>query len=283
MFDRNRAFCPSRERDDVPTPTTVIDTPTVVADSASVDGIDTPSTSTARATDDDGITTAPPSEPTSSGLAVVKQPNQAKNDEERVWNARNFKISILNPTTSTSPTPTTSVTKFYRVEEIPASTDTAFERHVKQVQPLLPPPPRQITTLPLALAEPRLIATSAVTLMTEVGERTLMQSPEDSNRVASSAQDVSLVSSPSVHEQSGTSDVLPPKNIQGSSLWAVVHATRVMTSDYGSVGKYVSPQVAELAHVKVTQARDEEVVFREKDNEKLKDAVARNKITSFEV
>ncbi|KIL56971.1 hypothetical protein M378DRAFT_16596 [Amanita muscaria Koide BX008] len=110
-----------------------------------------------------------------------------------------------------------------------------------------------------------------------------MQSPEDSNRVASSAQDVSLVSSPSVHEQSGTSDVLPPKNIQGSSLWAVVHATRVMTSDYGSVGKYVSPQVAELAHVKVTQARDKEVVFREKDNEKLKDAVARNKITSFEV
>ncbi|KIL58997.1 hypothetical protein M378DRAFT_169880 [Amanita muscaria Koide BX008] len=67
------------------------------------------------------VTTAPPSEPTSSGLAVVKQPNQAKNDEERVWNARNFKISILNPTTSTSPTPTTSVT-------VPISTAPTVER-----------------------------------------------------------------------------------------------------------------------------------------------------------
>ncbi|KAM6501585.1 hypothetical protein JOM56_001562 [Amanita muscaria] len=40
--------------DDVPTPATVIDTPTIVADSASVDGIDKPLTSTARITDDVG-------------------------------------------------------------------------------------------------------------------------------------------------------------------------------------------------------------------------------------
>ncbi|KAM6503931.1 hypothetical protein JOM56_000921 [Amanita muscaria] len=36
---------PSRKRDDVPTPTTVIDTLTIVTDSASVDRIDKPSTS----------------------------------------------------------------------------------------------------------------------------------------------------------------------------------------------------------------------------------------------
>ncbi|KIL55530.1 hypothetical protein M378DRAFT_17859 [Amanita muscaria Koide BX008] len=71
--------------------------------------------------------------------------------------------------------------------------------------------------------------------MTDVGEGALTQSPEDSTRVASSAQDASLASSASVHEQVGSSDVPPPKNTQGSSLRAIVHATRVMTSDYGSV------------------------------------------------
>ncbi|KIL59002.1 hypothetical protein M378DRAFT_85653 [Amanita muscaria Koide BX008] len=333
---------PSRERDNVP-PTTVIDTPTVVAQSSSVNGIDKPSTSTARTTDDDGsatlvppkpfnkhkqdksmvadwmgswwaekpLTGAPPSEPTSSGLAVVKQSNQAKRRRTTKSVFGTLGISILNPTISTTPTPTTSSATVppstapaveisstaSTAEEILASTETASihskmsrktsatvasttstTNNDSSVVVLTSPLLRPTFSVPLALAEPRLTATSAVTLMTDVGERTLTQSPEDSNRVASSAQDASLGSSPSVHEQAGSSDVPAPKNIQGSSLRAIVHATRVMTSDYGSVlvdhGKYVSPRVAELAHMLVKQARDEGVVFRQKDNEKLKDAVA---------
>ncbi|KAM6489060.1 hypothetical protein JOM56_015472 [Amanita muscaria] len=53
----------SRERDDVPTRTTVIDTPTIVTDSASVDGTDRPSTSTAQTTDGDVSTTLVPPRP----------------------------------------------------------------------------------------------------------------------------------------------------------------------------------------------------------------------------
>ncbi|KIL56705.1 hypothetical protein M378DRAFT_16837 [Amanita muscaria Koide BX008] len=106
--------------------------------------------------------------------------------------------------------------------------------------------PRRTFSAPLALAEPRLTATSPeVTLMTDVGERT----------------DVSLASSASVHEQVGSSDVPPSKNTQGSSLRAIVHATRVMTSDYGSV--------------LVDYGR------RGKDNEKLKDTKNDNKFRSL--
>ncbi|KIL56294.1 hypothetical protein M378DRAFT_17205 [Amanita muscaria Koide BX008] len=275
MFDRNRAFwcrdkvsvfrspaknihlqSPSRERDDVPTPTTVIDTPTVVADSASVDGIDTPSTSTARATDDDG--SASLQDPLTSTSKINRwwltgwgrgglencvdlrlylqltrthpqsRPNQAKSDErQRTCLGRLESQFLIQP----------------------------FQP--RQRQQLLSPAPKIWLDRPLPYYA-------------------------SSNNVASSAREVSLVSSPSIHEQAGSSDELPPKNIQGSSLRAVVHVTRVMTSDYGSVGKYVSPQVAELAHMLMKQARGEEVVFREKDNEKLKDAITRNKITSFE-
>ncbi|KIL56959.1 hypothetical protein M378DRAFT_16589 [Amanita muscaria Koide BX008] len=94
--------------------------------------------------------------------------------------------------------------------------------------------------------------------MTDVGEGALAQSPEDSTRVASSAPDASLASSASVHEQVGSSDVPSPKNTQGSSLRAIVHATRVMTSDYGSVlvdyGKYVGPQVVVLGMLTSTKS-----------------------------
>ncbi|KAM6503983.1 hypothetical protein JOM56_000926 [Amanita muscaria] len=313
---------PSRERDNVP-PTTVIDTPTIVADSSSVNGADNPSTSTARTKDDDGsatlvppkpfnkhkqdksmvvdwmgswwagkprrsspissidsntssVTAPPPSEPTSSGLAVVKQSNQAKRRRTTKSVFGTLGISILNPTISTTPPPATSVTvppstaPAVETKETPASTDTASvhskmsrktsatvasttstTNNDSSVVVLTSPLLRPTFSVPLALAEPRLTATSA---------------------------DASLGSSPSVHEQAGSSDVPPPKNIQGSSLRAIAHATRVMTSDYGSVlvdhGKYVSPRVAELAHMLVKQARDEGVVFRQKDNEKLKDAVA---------
>ncbi|KIL56708.1 hypothetical protein M378DRAFT_16842 [Amanita muscaria Koide BX008] len=267
------------------------------------------------------VTGAPPSEHTSSSLAVVKQSNQAKRRRTTKSVFGTLGISILNPTISTTPPPTTSVTvppsnctrsrsKFYRIynrgntcvygyrirtfgnvkTSATAASTTSASNNDSSVVVLTSPLLRPTFSVPLALAEPRLTATSAVTLMTDVGERTLTQSPEDSNRVASSAQDASLGSSPSVHEQAGSSDVPPPKNIQGSSLRAIVHATRVMTSDYGSVlvdhGKYVSPRVAELAHMLVKQARDEGAGFREKDNAKLKDAAAltsTKKITSFVV
>ncbi|KIL56713.1 hypothetical protein M378DRAFT_172478, partial [Amanita muscaria Koide BX008] len=66
------------------------------------------------------VTTAPPSEPTSSGLAVVKQPNQAKRRRTTKSAFGTLGIPILNPTISTTPTPTTSVT-------VPPSTAPAVE------------------------------------------------------------------------------------------------------------------------------------------------------------
>ncbi|KIL56960.1 hypothetical protein M378DRAFT_16590 [Amanita muscaria Koide BX008] len=138
---------PARERDNVH-PTTVIDTPTIVAESSSVNGIDKPSTSTARTTDGDSngvmvgwkiastssidsnassVTAAPPSEATSFTLAVVKQPNQAKRRRTTKSVFGTLGIPIRNPTT---PTPTTSVTVAISTapaEEIPASTDITSE------------------------------------------------------------------------------------------------------------------------------------------------------------
>ncbi|KIL56968.1 hypothetical protein M378DRAFT_423548 [Amanita muscaria Koide BX008] len=138
------------------------------------------------------ITAALPSEPTSSGLAVVKQPNEAKTRRTTKSVFGTLGISILNPTISTTPTPTTSVTVPTSTapavkksstppttEEKPTSTDTASVHpkcHVKQVQQLLPPPPRQITTRLSLLSHPY---EREVTLMADVGERALTQSRED--------------------------------------------------------------------------------------------------------
>ncbi|KIL56700.1 hypothetical protein M378DRAFT_16831 [Amanita muscaria Koide BX008] len=270
---------PSRERDGVP-PTTVIDAPTIykqdkwmITDWMGLENRPSPASSVDSNTS--SITAAPPSEPTSSGLVVVKQPmrQDAKNDRA-CFKHGTLEISILNPTISTTPTPTTSVTVPTSTapavkrsstppttEEKPASTDTASV-HSKMSRK---------TSATVASTTSTTNNDSSVVLITSL--RTTFPVP-----LASSAQDVSLVSSPSVHEQAGSSDVPSPKNIQGSSLRAIVHATRVMTSDYGSVlvdhGKYISPQVAELAHMLMKQGRDAGVLFREKGNEKLKDAVA---------
>ena len=103
-----------------------------------------------------------------------------------------------------------------------------------------------------------------------------------SNKVASSAQDASFVSSASVHEQAGSSDVPPPKKIQSSSLQAIIHATRVMTLDYGSVlvdhGKYVSPQVAELVYMLVKLDKEQSAA---PPGEKWEDRYARELLAHF--
>ncbi|KAM6503951.1 hypothetical protein JOM56_000894 [Amanita muscaria] len=95
------------------------------------------------------VMAAPPSEPTSSTLAIVKQPNQAKRRRTTKSVFGTPGISIINPTISTTPTPTTSVT-------VPISTalavETSFtppttEEIPASTEQLLPPPPRQIASL----------------------------------------------------------------------------------------------------------------------------------------
>ncbi|KAM6491478.1 hypothetical protein JOM56_013047 [Amanita muscaria] len=87
---------------------------------------------------------------------------------------------------------------------------------------------------------------------------------------------VSLVSSATIHEQDGSSDVPPPKI---PSLRAIVHAPcRIMEVFWLIMGS----MPGQLAYMLVKQAMDEGVVFREK----LKDAVAltsTKKITNFTV
>ncbi|KIL61552.1 hypothetical protein M378DRAFT_13470 [Amanita muscaria Koide BX008] len=207
---------PSRERDDVP-PTTVIDTPTISHDDGSatlvpprpfskhrqdksmlIDWIGSwwagkprrPSPISSIDSNTSSVTTAPPSEPTSSGLAVVKQPNQAKRRRTTKSAFGTLGIPILNPIISTTPTPTTSVTVpkstapaieiSSTAEEIPASTDTVHSKMSRKTSAtvasatsttndaddssivVLPSPLlRTMFSAPLALAEPRLTATSA--------------------------------------------------------------------------------------------------------------------------
>ncbi|EPQ53941.1 TBC-domain-containing protein [Gloeophyllum trabeum ATCC 11539] len=60
--------------------------------------------------------------------------------------------------------------------------------------------------------------------------------------------------------------------VQGSSLRAIVHATRVMTSDPGSIlvdhGRETGPLISELAMELVRNAREQGLIFREKPKEK---------------
>ncbi|KIL56978.1 hypothetical protein M378DRAFT_16603 [Amanita muscaria Koide BX008] len=285
---------PSRERDDVPS-TTVIDTPPIVADFASVDGIDKPSASTARTTDDDSSATLVPPRPLNKHKqdksmmsdwmelenrvdlrlylqltrtrpqSPAQSGEEAKNDKERVWNAWNPDAndfchrSYINCTRSRE--------KFYRADN---RGNTCFyghhvrKSHVKQVQQLLPPPPRQITTrlvvitslrttfsVPLAQAEPHLTTTSAeAALMTVVGERTLTQSPEDvvrptaplrSSNIVSSAQDASR--HPWFMNKPGLQTYHLPRTYKALP--------------YGPSFTSQDPQVAELAHMPMKQARNE--------------------------
>ncbi|KAG2348082.1 TBC-domain-containing protein [Suillus weaverae] len=73
------------------------------------------------------------------------------------------------------------------------------------------------------------------------------------------------------YPRSGSSTTSPSlteeKPPQGTSLRAIAHATRVMTSDPGSIltdhGRETSPLIAQLALELVKRARDEHVLFRE--------------------
>ncbi|KIL61559.1 hypothetical protein M378DRAFT_854442 [Amanita muscaria Koide BX008] len=109
------------------------------------------------------VTAAPPSETTSPGLAVVKQPNQAKRRRTTKSAFGTLGISILNPTTVTAPTvEITSTASTSATVDSATSTTNDYSSIVVLTSPLL----RTMFSAPLALAEPRLTATSAE-LMTE--------------------------------------------------------------------------------------------------------------------
>ncbi|PFH48478.1 hypothetical protein AMATHDRAFT_81780 [Amanita thiersii Skay4041] len=141
-------------------------------------------------------------------------------------------------------------------------------------------------SVPLSPAEPRLTTTSAEAgLATERNvlevnaEGDVFSSNPDFSAALSRTQSVSAMDSSSMtfpapmtgvsgsETATGVSVDKATNRIQGAALRAIVHATRVMTSDPGSVlvdhGKYVSPEVAVLAFALVKQARDEGIVFRE--------------------
>ena len=177
-------------------------------------------------------------------------------------------ISVLNPIPPPSPSApvdTSSATEPPQVSDVASissrKTSATDASPVIFTSPLL-----QMSAAP---AEPRLTATSAAVALTFDANQDDVLEPGSSPTISSRTPGAL-----SIHTQKSTTDVSsisasnsnPP---QGSSLRAIVNATRVMTSDPGSVlvdhGKYVSPQVSELAYALVKQARDDGIVFREKD------------------
>ncbi|KAF8636150.1 hypothetical protein AX17_003753 [Amanita inopinata Kibby_2008] len=162
-------------------------------------------------------------------------------------------------------------------------------------------------SVPMTPAEPRLTAMSAAAALmvdkydTEVEAKEGVVSSSIEPAIPSADDTPTLETSKSFPVSEGTMSVInatlppalsstaenaasallekPAKKIQGASLRAIAHATRVMSSDPGSIlvdyGRYVSPQVAELAYGLVKQARDDGLVFREgreKDKDKATDS-----------
>lgn len=154
-------------------------------------------------------------------------------------------------------------------------------------------------SVPTAPAEPRLTPTSAPAVLTLEANEADVDDVLDSIsvppitgapsiRTQKSATDISIMSAHTGASSSAaglaTSSSDPvavagspsldklAQRVQGASLRAIVNATRVMTSDPGSVlvdhGKYTSPPVSELAYALVKQARDDQLLFREKDKDK---------------
>ena len=142
-------------------------------------------------------------------------------------------ISILNPTTS-------------------ASNPAKQRKGIKSVlNPSLAPPvqggpPPSVTSSPILASALPLPAPSAPQLATS-------PDPSDPRTETSTTQSPSLAD-----------DKRLP---QGASLRAIAHATRVMTSDPGSIlvdqGRDAGPLIRRLALDLVQTARDEHVIFRE--------------------
>ena len=227
---------------------------------------------------------------TQSPVAVVKQQAQVKRRRTTKSVFGTLGISVLNPIpTPSAPTVTTRRSSTKEVAQ-PSDADshktngTAASPSVVFTSPLLQTP----FSVPTAPAEPRLTPTSAPAALT-TSEANDAAPPDDaldfpaitrgtpvpSIRTQKSTTDLSFMST---HTGASTSNSdpaasdKPAQRVQGAALRAIVNATRVMTADPGSVlvdhGKYVSPHVSELAYALVKHARDDQVVFREKDKDK---------------
>lgn len=142
-------------------------------------------------------------------------------------------ISVLNPTTSAQG----SAKQRKGVKAVPSSS------LAPPVQDGLPP---SMISSPVFASSLPLPAPSAPQLATS-------PDPSESRTETSTMQSPSLVD-----------EKRPP---QGASLRAIAHATRVMTSDPGSIlvdqGRDAGPLVGRLALDLVQNARDEHIIFRE--------------------
>ncbi|KAF9230997.1 rab-GTPase-TBC domain-containing protein [Melanogaster broomeanus] len=136
-------------------------------------------------------------------------------------------ISVLNPT---APTPATSKQRNL-VRSVPSLAPS-----VEDAKPAAPPP--TTSTMPLSTPSAPQLATSSDSFESKTETFTL-------------------------HPSLAEDKHLP----QGSSLRAIAHATRVMTSDPGSIlvdqGREAGPLVQKLALELVKHARDEHILFRE--------------------
>ncbi|KAK2467249.1 hypothetical protein APHAL10511_000798 [Amanita phalloides] len=254
-------------------------------------------------------TVSPDVNPVHNGLTVVKQAAQVKRRRTTKSVFGTLGISILNPI----PTATTSGTASQPSDATLPATETlqpsdavsvhSRSSHVTNATTntsrsgygaLLSSPVLQPAfSGPTAPAEPHLTATCAAGALTsDAGEIMVSPVPENQFRSFSSptiSSSAAIAVAPSIYQPRSTTDISsmsthtvassnsdPTVQVtQGASLRAIVNATRVMTSDPGSVlvdhGKYVTPRVSELAYSLVKQARDDALVFREKEKDKSVD------------
>ena len=119
---------------------------------------------------------------------------------------------------------------------------------------VVPEPPEGVVNTPSPI-QPKSPAPPAAPQLTTISH---LETPPDP------------ISEPSTLSPSMSGDGSKPP--QGATLRAIAHATRVMTSDPGSIladqGSETSPLIARLALELVKNTRDEGVVFRERTKEK---------------
>ncbi|KAF8629644.1 hypothetical protein AX15_003375 [Amanita polypyramis BW_CC] len=251
-----------------------------------------------------------------STITVEKQPTQAKRRRTTKSVFGTLGISVLNPlppvyappsaiiprsTDMTSSameaiqTPDTASIYSRSSHKTNATVQTTATTSTSPSVLILTSPLLQTTlSVPTGPVEPCLTATSAAVMLTSepsgINATTHETSIPTISSKATALPVVTQKSTPDALSMSGytvtssttsapaasTSSDKLQRRVQGISLRAIVNATRVMTSDPGSIlvdhGTYVSPLVAELAYALVRQARDEAIVFREA-REKEKDKV----------
>ncbi|EGO24973.1 hypothetical protein SERLADRAFT_356366 [Serpula lacrymans var. lacrymans S7.9] len=190
------------------------------------------------------------SSPTPESDTVATLPSESTSRTARKKAGRSvfgtLGISVLNPTTSNT---------------------ARHKRHAKSVTDvsILMPPPEEPSAFS-ASSSPVFSTLSSAPIAPQL--TTTSESPEH-------VSEASILSS----------SVVGDKSLQGASLRAIAHATRVMTSDPGSIlvdhGQDISPLIAKLALELVQNARDDGVNYRERPKER-KDSKLGHRVESSE-